>query len=153
MRIVSYTRIRWKKNFALKREIFWSCNPTFGETHATPLTSYHIKLKIHRPELVYRVRWNMGLRHWSPKWLNEYGINIQHCQESNSQPVPSQVGADPNRPQWWTALPCPLPRTTTVHIVKDLVYSSWTSNKSICLNLYHFITARTSPERHRVVGR
>ena len=26
-------------------------------------------------------------------------IPIRHCQESNSQPVPSQVGADPTRPQ------------------------------------------------------
>ena len=25
---------------------------------------------------------------------------IRHCQESNSQPVPSQVGADPTRLQW-----------------------------------------------------
>ena len=32
--------------------------------------------------------------------LNEHGIYIRHCQESNSQPVPSQAGADPTRPQW-----------------------------------------------------
>ena len=25
---------------------------------------------------------------------------IRHCQESNSQPVPSQAGADTTRPQW-----------------------------------------------------
>ena len=34
--------------------------------------------------------------------LYEHGIYIQHCQESNSQPVPSQVRADPTRPQFWT---------------------------------------------------
>ena len=32
--------------------------------------------------------------------LNEHGIYIRHCQESNSQPVPSQAGADPTKPQW-----------------------------------------------------
>ena len=31
--------------------------------------------------------------------LNEHGIYIRHCQELNSQPVPSQVGADPTRPR------------------------------------------------------
>ena len=31
--------------------------------------------------------------------LNEHGIYIRHCQESNSQPVPSQAGADTTRPQ------------------------------------------------------
>ena len=30
--------------------------------------------------------------------LNEHGIYIRHCQESNSQPVPSQAGADTTRP-------------------------------------------------------
>ena len=30
--------------------------------------------------------------------LNEHGIYIRHCQESNSQPVPSQAGADPSVP-------------------------------------------------------
>ena len=34
--------------------------------------------------------------------LNEHRIYIRHCQESNSQPVPSQAGADPSRPQWRT---------------------------------------------------
>ena len=32
--------------------------------------------------------------------LNEHGIYIRHCQESNSQPVPSQAEADTTRPQW-----------------------------------------------------
>ena len=33
--------------------------------------------------------------------FNEHGIYIWHCQESNSQPsIPSQVRADPTRPQW-----------------------------------------------------
>ena len=31
--------------------------------------------------------------------LKEHGIYIRHCQESNSQPVPSQAGADTTRPQ------------------------------------------------------
>ena len=31
--------------------------------------------------------------------FNEHGKYIRHCRESNSQPVPSQVGADPTRPQ------------------------------------------------------
>ena len=34
--------------------------------------------------------------------LNEHGIYIRYCQESNSQPVPFQVRADPTRPQWRT---------------------------------------------------
>ena len=38
----------------------------------------------------------------SNRRLNEHGIYIRHCQESNSQPVPSQAGADPTRPQWRT---------------------------------------------------
>ena len=29
----------------------------------------------------------------------EHGIYILHCHESNSEPVPSKVGADPTRPQ------------------------------------------------------
>ena len=36
----------------------------------------------------------------SNRRLNEHGIYIRHCQESNSQSVPSQAGADPTRPQW-----------------------------------------------------
>ena len=39
-------------------------------------------------------------RNPSNRRLNERGIYIRHCQESNSQPVPSQLGADPTRPQW-----------------------------------------------------
>ena len=31
--------------------------------------------------------------------VNEHGIYIRHCQESNSQPDPSQAGADTTRPQ------------------------------------------------------
>ena len=31
-----------------------------------------------------------------------YILFIRHCQESNSLPVPFQVGADPIRPQWRT---------------------------------------------------
>ena len=38
----------------------------------------------------------------SNRRLNEHGIYIRHCQESNSQPVPSQAGADPTRPQFST---------------------------------------------------
>ena len=38
----------------------------------------------------------------SNRRLNEHGIYIRHCQESNSQPVPSQAGADTTRPQWRT---------------------------------------------------
>ena len=34
--------------------------------------------------------------------LYEHVIYIRHCQESNPQPVPSQVRADPTRPQWRT---------------------------------------------------
>ena len=37
-------------------------------------------------------------RNPSNRRLNEHGIYIRHCQESNSQPVPSQVGVDPTRP-------------------------------------------------------
>ena len=36
----------------------------------------------------------------SNRRLNEHGIYIRHCQESNSQPVPSQAEADPTRLQW-----------------------------------------------------
>ena len=36
----------------------------------------------------------------SNRRLNEHGIYIRHCQESNSQPVSSQAGADTTRPQW-----------------------------------------------------
>ena len=36
----------------------------------------------------------------SNRRLNEQGIYIRHCQESNSQPVPFQAGADTTRPQW-----------------------------------------------------
>ena len=38
----------------------------------------------------------------SNRRLNEHGIYIRHCQESNSQPVPSQAGVDTTRPQWRT---------------------------------------------------
>ena len=38
-------------------------------------------------------------RNPSNRRLNEYGIYIRHCQESNSQPVPSQAGADTTRSQ------------------------------------------------------
>ena len=37
-------------------------------------------------------------RNPSNRRLNEHGIYIRHCQESNSQPVPSQAGADTTRP-------------------------------------------------------
>ena len=36
----------------------------------------------------------------SNRRLNEHSIYIRHCQESNSQPDPSQTGADTTRPQW-----------------------------------------------------
>ena len=36
----------------------------------------------------------------SNRRLNEHGIYIRHRQESNSQPVPSQAGADTTRPKW-----------------------------------------------------
>ena len=36
----------------------------------------------------------------SNRRLNEHGIYIRHCQESNSQPVLSQAGADTTRPQF-----------------------------------------------------
>ena len=32
--------------------------------------------------------------------VNEHGIYIRHCQESNSQPDPSQAGGDTTRPEW-----------------------------------------------------
>ena len=35
----------------------------------------------------------------SNRRLNEHGIYIRHCQESNSQPVPSQVEVDPTMTQ------------------------------------------------------
>ena len=38
-------------------------------------------------------------RDQSNRRLNEHGIYIRHCHESNSQPVLSQVQADPTRPQ------------------------------------------------------
>ena len=37
----------------------------------------------------------------SNRRLYEHGICIRHCQDSNSQPVPSQVRAGSPRPQWW----------------------------------------------------
>ena len=40
----------------------------------------------------------------SNRRLNEHGIYIRHCQESNSQPILSQAGANPTRPQWQTML-------------------------------------------------
>ena len=43
-------------------------------------------------------------RDLSNRRLNEHGIYIRHCQESNSQSVPSQVGADTTRPQWQTTI-------------------------------------------------
>ena len=36
----------------------------------------------------------------SNRRLNEHGTYIRHCQESNSQSVPSQAGVDTTRPQW-----------------------------------------------------
>ena len=36
--------------------------------------------------------------------LNEHGIYIRHCQESNSIPAPSQAEADPTRSQWRISL-------------------------------------------------
>ena len=41
-------------------------------------------------------------RYPSNRRLNEHGIYIRLCQESNSQPVPSQAGADTTRRQWRT---------------------------------------------------
>ena len=38
-------------------------------------------------------------RNPSNRRLNEHGIYIRHCHVSNSQPVPSQAGADTTRPQ------------------------------------------------------
>ena len=39
------------------------------------------------------------LRDPSNRRVNEHGIYIRHCQESNSQPDPSQAGADTTKPQ------------------------------------------------------
>ena len=40
-------------------------------------------------------------RDQSNRRLYEHGICIRHCQDSNSQPVPSLVRAYSTRPQWW----------------------------------------------------
>ena len=40
----------------------------------------------------------------SNRRLNGHEIYIRHCEESNSQPVPSQAGSDSTRPQWRTNL-------------------------------------------------
>ena len=56
--------------------------------------------------------------------LNEHGIYIRHCQESNSQPVPSQAGADPTRPQWQT-LALPLPRSIKLFILRYFYVFCW----------------------------
>ena len=39
-------------------------------------------------------------RDLSNRWLYEHRICIHQCQDSNSQPVPSQMRADSTRPQW-----------------------------------------------------
>ena len=54
----------------------------------------------------------------SNRRLNEHGIYIRHCQESNSQPVPSQAGADTTRPQ---CHPRPLVFCTSSIKILDLV--------------------------------
>ena len=55
----------------------------------------------------------------SNRRLYEHGIYIRHCQESNSQPVSSQVRADPTRPQWQTLSTGLTPRNF------DLIMSSF----------------------------
>ena len=48
----------------------------------------------------------------SNRRLNEHGIYIWHCQESNTQPVPSKAGVDTTTPQWRTDGPFDVPDPT-----------------------------------------
>ena len=72
-------------------------------------------------------------RYPSNRRLNEHGIYIRHCQESNSQPVPSQAGADTTRPQWrtiehvWTSID----KWTRVNTHPSTNEHVWTNNTSI----------------------
>ena len=61
----------------------------------------------------------------SNRRLNEHGIYIRHCQESNSQPVPSQAGANTTRPQWRTSFQI----TITIHYHNK--YSNWLSDMRV----------------------
>ena len=55
----------------------------------------------------------------SNRRLNEHGIYIRHCQESNSQPVPSQAGVDTTRPQWQGCWWCDIQLVTAVQVDDD----------------------------------
>ena len=50
---------------------------------------------------------------------NEHGIYIRHCQESNSQPVPSQAGADTTRPQFSLTMPAPCRALCALYPLSD----------------------------------
>ena len=51
-------------------------------------------------------------------------IYIRHCQESNSQPVPSQAGADPTRPQWQTDIKLYI-YINIIYIYITYIYIAW----------------------------
>ena len=54
----------------------------------------------------------------------KHGIYIRHCQESNSQPVPSQAGVDTTRPQW---------RISSAGLIRQLSY--WTNETSFMISI------------------
>ena len=56
-----------------------------------------MKLFFFKPQFLCQAR--EPRRNPSNRRLNEHGIYIRHCQDSNSQPVPSQVQGEPIRPQ------------------------------------------------------
>ena len=72
----------------------------------------------------------------SKRRLIEHEIYIRHCQESNSQPVPSQAGADPPRPQRRICcyIICSYPRILS-RVIKWLFdYVSRDLNKYVYIN-------------------
>ena len=89
----------------------------------------------------------------SNRRLDENGIYIRHCQESNSQPIPSQVGANPTTVTdsvdclskldycGWKAVPG-LDNTTRKKLVPDRLACKW----DICLSfIIHSISFILDP--------
>ena len=74
--------------------------------------------------------------------VNEHGIYIRHCQESNSQPVPSQAGADPTRPQclqFWSIV------IVSVTVNLERAWHGWAHYfifKRISQEIFHILNAK-----------
>ena len=109
-------------------------NRQFFNTIFVPSHMYYVAREPRRDPSNRRLYMNMGM------------IYIRHCQESNSQPVPSQVRADSTRAQWRTK------QQLSKHFIAPPPVQHWpTIYVSSCHAVQGLKSRRPSPQLSRIL--